>query len=155
MKYLIRLGALLLATVSTLVASSAMAQSNEPKTPEGKLAAKAGPYLASAEYIKVFKQSKCAYALKKKFPTLNELLVAEVLPAFTKEGAAELKSAIEQSHPTIEKQAKEIVGKMIYAAQKEHDEKTGCGVAAGLLAGIGSRTQDEWNIAKKQYGAGK
>ena len=143
------------ASVVSLLATTAHAQSNEPKTPEGKLAAKAGPYLASTEYVKVFKQSKCAYALKKKFPTLNELLVAEILPAFTKEGRAELKSAIEQSHPTIEKQAKEIVGKMIYAAQKDHDEKTGCGVVAGLLAGIGARTQDEWNIAKKQYGLGK
>lgn len=54
--------------------------------------------------------------------------------------------------PTLERQAQKFVGDMITATQKDLDPKTGCGVAAGMLAAIGSQAAERWSSAKLQFG---
>lgn len=128
------------------------AQSREPQTPEGKLAEVAGIYLGVMEYARVLKQSQCAYALRRSFPSFDELLRKEIMPAFSPAARRELEATINNLKPTLARQAQQFVGDIITAAQKDLDPKTGCGVAAGMLAAIGSQAAERWASAKVQYG---
>lgn len=128
------------------------AQSREAQTPEGKLAEVAGIYLGVIEYVRVLKQSQCAYAFRRTFPSFDEVLRKEIMPAFSPAARGEVEATISKLKPTLGRQAQKFVGDMITAAQKDLDPKTGCGVAAGMLAAIGSQAGERWSSAKLQFG---
>jgi len=130
----------------------AFAQIGEPKTPEGKLARSAGTYLGVIEYVRVLKQSDCAYAFRRTFPSFNEVLRKEILPAFPPADRNEVEATMNKMKPALARQAQEFVADIITTAKKDLDPKTGCGVAAGMLAAIGSQASEGWNSAKRQYG---
>ncbi len=134
------------------ISLATFAQIPQPTTPEGHLARSAGAYLGTIEYIRVFKLSDCAYALPKKFPSLDEILQKEVLPAFPPAARSEMETQMNKMKPALAHQAQEHVGTMIAAAKKDLDAKTACGIAAGMLATIGSQALEGWNSTKLQYG---
>jgi hypothetical protein len=137
---------------AALLSLIGLAQSGEPQTAEGKLARSASTYLGAIEYIRVFKRSDCAYALPKNFPSLEVVLQREVLPAFPPAARSEMETQITKMKSALERQAQDHVGSILAAAKKDLDAKTACGVAAGMLATIGSQALEGWNSAKMQYG---
>lgn len=130
----------------------AVGQTARPETPEEKLAQSAGVYLGAIEYVRVLKQSSCGYAFRRTFPPIDEVLRKEILPAFSPTAQKEVEASFGSMKPALARQAQKFVGEIIAAEKKELDPKTACGVAAGMLGGIGSQAFGQWKSAKSQYG---
>ena len=128
-------------------------QDNPPQTPLGILARSAGAFLGSLEYMRVFKSSDCGYALKKTYPSLDQTLVGEVLPAFPPGEARDgMAKSIQENRSALSQQANIFVGQILAAAKQDHDRNTACGFIAGTLAGVSGRAYDGWSANKMQYG---
>lgn len=138
--------------VLALAAFPLFAQNSAPNTPAGKLARAAGTYLGVIEYARVLKQSQCAYAFRRSLASFDELVRKEIIPAFSPGARREAEETIYKLRPTLERQAQQYVGDIIFSAQRDLDPKTGCGVAAGMLSAIGSQANERWESEKQQYG---
>lgn len=134
------------------LSAATQSQSDAPQTPLGKLALTAGTYLGSLEYMRVFKSTDCGYVLTRDFPSLDQALVGEIIPAFPPEARSEVVNSMRENRPVLSRQATEYVNMMVAAAKKDHDRNTGCGLIAGVLAGIYSRTYEDWSANKIRYG---
>jgi hypothetical protein len=132
---------------------SAHSQAIAPQTPLlGVLAESAGAFLGSLEYIRVFKSSDCGYALTRSFPSTDEALAGEVMPAFPPDARSEVAKSMREIRPELSRQANQNVGKMLWAVKQDHDRNTACGLLAGTLAGVYGRAYDTWSLDKKRYG---
>ncbi|WKJ89104.1 hypothetical protein QZJ86_13860 [Methylomonas montana] len=116
------------------------------------LARSAGSYLGIFEYIRVFKYSNCGYTMPKSFPSVDEVLVSEVIPVIQPEYRDEIKTSLISIKPELSKQANEIVSGMIASARKDYDDKTACGVAASIMGDIHGRASQKWESDKAKYG---
>lgn len=128
-------------------------QTGAPQTPLGILARSAGVYLGSLEYLRVFKISRCAYALPKSFPSIEEALSGEVISAFPPgEARGLIEQSMGESRQQLSQQANVFVEQTISAAQHDYDPKTACGLAAGTLVGVSQRAYERWMDDKARYG---
>lgn len=148
--------ALAAVTVSTLFSGSIRSQSVEPPvTPAGALSRKAGVVLGAANYIRVYKLSDCAYALPRAFPSPEDLLSREVLPAFPEAFRSELKASLEGARVISDQQAQAFVANAFKGVGTQLDRRTTCGLVGGLLVGIFSRALDDWELQKQAFRAGR
>ena len=148
--------ALVAVTLSTLFSGSIRSQSVEPPvTPAGALSRKAGVVLGAANYIRVYKLSDCAYALPRAFPSPEDILYKEVLPAFPEAFRSELKASLEGARAILDQQAHAFVAKAFKGVGTQLDRRTTCGLVGGLLVGIFSRAFDDWELQKQAFRAGR
>ena len=131
------------------------AQTEPPSTPVGALSRKAGVLLGAADYLQVFKSSKCGYALSKTIPTAEELLTQEVVPAFPDAFKLQVKSAFEGIKAERLRLAEHYVAEALREARRKRDEQTACGVAGGMLLGIFASAMEGWTAQKVAYRAGR
>lgn len=131
------------------------AQTEPPSTPAGALSRKAGVLLGAADYLQVFKSSKCGYALSKAIPTAEELLTREVVPAFPDALKLQVKTTFEGMKAERSRLADHYVAETLREARKGRDERTACGVAGGMLLGIFASATEGWAAQKAAYRAGR
>lgn len=141
--------------LATIAASTESQPVEPPVTPAGALARKAGVVLGAANYIRVYKLSDCAYALPQPFPSPEELLAREVLPALPESFRAEIMTSLEGVRAISDQQAQAFVAEAFKGISKQLDRRTKCGLVGGLLVGVFSRALDDWELQKQAFRAGR
>lgn len=138
-----------LALIAAMILAATEAWALTPQ--EGELAKNSDAYLQSVVSLELFKRSECGYALaKRNFPTLDTVWMAEVLPAFQPQARNELATLWPQIKEKIVNTVKK--GKHDASPKFGVDNKTECGIQAGIALSLYDRFRDQWLAAKKQYG---
>jgi|GEM_PF-5423662 len=108
----------------------------------------AGVYIGIHNYIATFKKGRCGYAMKKAFPTGEEVLEKEVVPLLPPKDRLVLKVPFSQAYRQSLMQSFTVVPEMIRAAEAQQDHKTACGIVAGMLSTMGSRALEDWESVR-------
>ena len=145
----------LAAAMGEFGAASATRSVEPPRTPIGALARKAGALLGAAETVRVYKQTDCAYALPRSFPSADQLWRDEIFPAIPAGHKDEFSKLLESLRPLLKRQADTMVAESFRSVSGKLDRKTVCGLVGGVLATVFGRATDEFQEQKMAFAAGK
>ncbi len=142
------------AFVAFCIVAIPCASSSEP-IPTKTLGALAGSYLVLADQVQLIKKTQCAYALLDPYPTYTQLLDADVLPAFPAEERERFRRNVEQYLASQEASYQSTLETQLRKFTTRVDEKTACGLLAGLYLGIYGTYQQQWQDLKKRNSESK